>query len=81
MERQIRFNGYMAPDSFITGFNPAFGKSFNSKREMNEEIRRMSGDEGRNLIPVGNEKVKAEKRNTEIVTEQDIAELKKAIKH
>ena len=80
LERLIRFNGHMAPDSFITGYNPAFGKTFTSKRQQSEEIRRLS-DQGRELIEVGNEKVRPKKKETEIVSEQDVAELKKAIKH
>ena len=77
MERLIRFNGGMHSDIFMPTWNPAFGKSFTSKGQIKEEIKRIAGEEGREIVEVGNEKVKAKREKTELVDDRVKHEFRK----
>lgn len=64
-----------------SGYQPAFGRSFANKRELNEHLRSLRTERGIDMIEVGNEKaalkaLKPPKFKPD--TERAYAELKKA---
>ena len=47
---------------FESNYNPAFGKVMHSKRDIKNEIRRLNGEQGRNIEEVGNDSLKSIKK-------------------
>lgn len=48
--------------SFVPGYHPAFGKEFRNSGEIKEEIRRIRGEDGRDIVEVGNDSMKSIRR-------------------
>ena len=55
MSRVFCFSGQVSFSTFRPGYYSAFGKKFNHAYELKNEIRRLNGEEGKNVIEVGNE--------------------------
>lgn len=47
---------------FQTHFNHAFGKVVKSKNQINDEVRRINGETGKNIVEVGNDNLQSVKK-------------------
>lgn len=55
MERQISFRGSVSAGTFKEGYNHALGKTFTTKRQQDDELRRIKHETGKELVEVGND--------------------------
>lgn len=56
MARVFAVRGAVAPND-NPGFQPAFGKTFSSKRQMRDEMRRLRNEHGIDMVEVGDQKM------------------------
>ena len=70
---------FIGMGTFKSGWYPTFGKTFESQRELRNEISRIKGEENRELVEVGNEDVEMERPKVDWNKDQDkaVAELRK----
>jgi hypothetical protein len=54
MRKVYSFNGSIS--TFVPEYYHAFGKVINSRRQIQEEISRVAGDTGKELVEVGNDR-------------------------
>jgi len=57
-ERVFSFRGEISVES-SPGYQPAFGKTFSTRGDLRDEIRRLRDERGIDMVEVGNERVKA----------------------
>jgi|SRR5580765_916116 len=60
-ERVIKFKGHMSPDNVDAYYNHGLGKVVRTKNDVRQELSRLKGETGRDLIEVGTEVLKKEK--------------------
>lgn len=58
LQRYISAGRGVHGDSFRAGYHHAFGKSFSSSWELKDHLRELRYEHGREVIEVGNEKVR-----------------------
>src|SRR6266446_5431174 len=61
MERIICFQGKMSPDTWQPEWNYGLGKVITFRNQIKEELKRIQGEEGREIVEVGNERVEVKK--------------------
>lgn len=68
---------YVGMGTFKPGYYHSFGKTFRSRHELNNEIRKINGETGENIVEVGNDnrRIKPEVKKPDI--ESAVRELKK----
>lgn len=63
--------------AFKPGRYHAFGKDFETRRQVNEEIRRIKGETGKEIIELGNEKLNVKPQRKQV----DMAEATRELRH
>lgn len=62
--------------SFKEGYNKAFGKHFTTKNQLKEELARIKGETGQELVEVGNDKVSTKRQKKQVKWDEFGKELK-----
>lgn len=75
MSRQFVFQGQMSVPNIEPHYNPAFGKIIHSKQELKDTVRQHNDKHGTDLQEVGNERVRAKKRERFVNAESAAKEL------
>lgn len=77
-ERVIRFKGHVSADNGAAYYNYGLGKVVRSKNDIRQEISRVKGETGQEIVEIGNETIKkAKPRKTEWFGEKEVQEFKK----
>lgn len=80
--RIFSFPTAISVGSFEGGYFGAFGKIIKSKTELNEEIRRIKGESGREIVEVGNDSLSTIRKEKKKVNEEALTkELRHRLKH
>lgn len=78
-KRVIRFKGTVSGDNGPAYYNYGLGKVVRSKQDIRNELSRIRGETGRDLIEVGNEVIKKNKpKKIQWDNEKMISDFKKA---
>lgn len=83
MERKFNFQGQlMKPGGFKEEFHPAFGKVISTRHQLNNELKKIKGETGKELVEIGNDGLNGVKPSRKRVNKEEVArELKYRIKH
>lgn len=72
---------FSAPGAIHTesspGYQPAFGKTFSTRADLRNEIRRLRDERGIDMVEVGNERVKTKPKTFEMDKKAAYKELKR----
>lgn len=63
----VSFGGSVGVGTFKEDYYHAFGKHIGSKAQLNEELARVKGETGKELIEVGNDSMKSVKKERKTV--------------
>lgn len=83
MRRVFNFKGQMmAPGGYKENFHPAFGKVISTKIQLKNELKRIKGETGKELIEVGNESMEKIKPIRKKIDKGDVVrELRQRIRN
>lgn len=80
MERIFNFHGAVHDGGGWTPYQPAFGKTFSSKRDFKDHLRKLRYESGVDVVEVGNENVKRKPKEVEPDKKAAYDALRRAIK-
>lgn len=68
MNRTIAWKGQMKPGdiSFKPDYYPSFGKTFTTPGQLKNELKKIKGETGQELVEVGNERMRPVERKSKI---------------
>lgn len=66
--------------TFKEGYNQAFGKSFTTKNQLKNELARIKGETGQELVEVGNDSLSNKREKKKVDWDEFGKDLKKAWK-